>query len=1223
MNSQLKVKKRKQEGDLAHEYRPLWNMVDKDDNIVDFKTTEISMDLNHPADMEIQPSYDGTANIIINDDLNPPRIVNTRWSKLEDNRYKIINRNQLQQTNLYEQGKVDSQTRLFRNVNMIPKIGLNRVNYYGQLKGGNYTFYVKFADNDYNKTDIVCESGIISIYKGTFSDVPSISGTLSDERTDKAIQLTISNIDTSFSRVYLYYTRDTSDMRGFRISETCMVTKPYEIKSNTLTISLNGFEEVETINDEEINIKYNLVTAVKTQTQVQNMLFFGNVQGVNINYKDLQNISLYINVGLRKTASNESLGYVDHNYKGLYNNDINQNEYYNPLNIYYKLGYWPGEIYRLGIVYQMADDSLSPVFNLRGHKFNKAAKYENGQWRDEEFNYSSSSPYAELMNKDDPDKPVMNYIPTDEFILEDAYLDNTKGVFRNPDDFSVVQHDGERGVYPLYYEISLNDDVREQLRINGVKGFFIVRQKRIPITLAQGLSIGTDKISFTPMLYDDQQINPTSNVAKGYIGESFISSPKSMTGERSIGSGLMLTTDYLSRRITTDYKQSSGLLSLDACVNPSLQSVLDGTQYTFQPVWKANVGRDNRRYYLGKYLPVDTSYFQKTSAVYVNSDVPLKYVNGIGFSTRAGMAEDVKGVAFFGQRDYAKITNKLIRGVFCPFVGLTGALQDNHIYNLRIQNYSSVFEKEYFQIRTNDNSSFFAVTDRYELSNPQPIKVYRGDCFTNTVTLRLQRNFVDSDTPVNENIVKPDTWKENYKGYMETTAEDWLNINRSDVNAVPMGTWVTFKCLSNYNLGLRSVDSTNTDEMAIMGSARDFFPHSSTSVSTGKKMEESWLYNDGYSASVGHKRNLAAPDVPYIKDLFDNRIMFSNVQVDDDFRNAYRIFQGLSFKDIDRQYGAIVKLIPWGVNLFCVFEHGLALIPINEKALMATATGQSIHMYGAGVIQNQVSLITPDFGSIWPESVIRTPVGIYGVDTYAKKIWRFSDKGGLELLSDTKIQRYLNDNIKLAEKDKYPVVALKNIKSHFNNYKGDVMFTFYNDDEGSEWNLCFNERLDKWITRYSWTPLYSENINNVFYSLDKKRAEVLSYIYGNRNTNVGLNIENNQITPHSDFDTSFTMKGYDFFKRFEFKINSVRSSYLEEDPSNFVNVTFMFEDRIRVVKVRKGLDIVLPDPETFGFVVPEGYVFDGWLLNGSITTEIVTHVDITLIGKLSPILETI
>jgi hypothetical protein len=49
-----------------------------------------------------------------------------------------------------------------------------------------------------------------------------------------------------------------------------------------------------------------------------------------------------------------------------------------------------------------------------------------------------------------------------------------------------------------------------------------------------------------------------------------------------------------------------------------------------------------------------------------------------------------------------------------------------------------------------------------------------------------------------------------------------------------------------------------------------------------------------------------------------------------------------------------------------------------------------------------------------------------------------------------KIQRFLNDNIKLNESDKYPIIALKNVKSHYNNYKGDVMFTFYNFAEGKE-----------------------------------------------------------------------------------------------------------------------------------------------------------------------------
>jgi len=112
----------------------------------------------------------------------------------------------------------------------------------------------------------------------------------------------------------------------------------------------------------------------------------------------------------------------------------------------------------------------------------------------------------------------------------------------------------------------------------------------------------------------------------------------------------------------------------------------------------------------------------------------------------------------------------------------------------------------------------------------------------------------------------------------------------------------------------------------------------------------------------------------------------------------------------------------------------------------------------------------------------------------------------MEILSDMVIQQFLNNNIKLGEADKYPTVAVKNVKTHYNNYKGDVIFTFYNVDEDTEWPICYNERMKKWITRYSWIPLYSANIDNIFYSLDQKRAKILANFANNRTSNFGLNI---------------------------------------------------------------------------------------------------------------------
>lgn len=139
---------------------------------------------------------------------------------------------------------------------------------------------------------------------------------------------------------------------------------------------------------------------------------------------------------------------------------------------------------------------------------------------------------------------------------------------------------------------------------------------------------------------------------------------------------------------------------------------------------------------------------------------------------------------------------------------------------------------------------------------------------------------------------------------------DYSKINRADVNTVPLGMWVTFKCLSTYNLGLRAPDRSHTDEYALMGTPRTFYPYEGVYVNPCYKPEETWLLNQGYGASVGQKIAFPAPDVPYIKELFDNRIMFSDVQTFGGFENSYRIFKSLDYQDIERQYGAIVKLVP-------------------------------------------------------------------------------------------------------------------------------------------------------------------------------------------------------------------------------------------------------------------------------------------------------------------------
>jgi len=89
------------------------------------------------------------------------------------------------------------------------------------------------------------------------------------------------------------------------------------------------------------------------------MLFLGNVHKPDIPYKELADLSLHFLPFLKQ--ENYQVDMDERYIISTYNKG-----YYDPKFIYDKTGYWGEEIYRLGVVYIMPNDELSPVFNIRG-----------------------------------------------------------------------------------------------------------------------------------------------------------------------------------------------------------------------------------------------------------------------------------------------------------------------------------------------------------------------------------------------------------------------------------------------------------------------------------------------------------------------------------------------------------------------------------------------------------------------------------------------------------------------------------------------------------------------------------------------------------------------------------------------------------------------------------------------------------------------------------------
>lgn len=1077
-------------GNIVYEYNPLRNYRLSSDtvingelveagSIVDLDTDGFNFSLNNPLEIDAQSSYDGSVNLIFNDNRNIPRLVNSRFSVLQNNTYEVVDRIGNNDTNLYDSEQFDLDTSLYKRVNTIPTITFNSVLPSGNLKVGNYVIYIKYADADGNETDFVGESGIISCFIGGDRDPFSIDGGFRDQLASKSISLTVSDIDSSYDYIKVYYTRSTSDVDSNRVVTAHEIDRKFPVRNTSCNVIITGSEETKDIPVSDINIQYSIIDKAKSQTVCQNMLFLGNSCKPDMMYKDLSDISLRLLPYLIESDSERFIGKTSYDYSDLSDQSYSH-EYYNTLNIYNKVGYWNEEIYRFGVVYIMKDGSLSPVYNIRGK--NGIPKFEELQ---------SAYLQSDLWKYENNEK-VRNYIPIDESTFDvsgTSYLENAKGVLRiNTDSDS-------RKVYGI--GIAIPTEVSEYLN-TLVQGLFIVRQKRIPTILAQAYVMPRDLEAEVPLI----------NYGGSYIAERFLDNNRK------------LNESYLPRLYTiSDMARVNRSAKVAICPEYDVRQsyfnhLFTGTEYV---VRKADIqpsmttlSRDiynDRHYYVDNYYGRREEQFSRAKIIGVGDNVPIAAVEDYNFRGRAGEAEEGFRFRYIESKNKEKEATNLIRGAYSPYLGIIGdQVTIGSIINIYIPGYSEAQMSTYFNTRYEDNSPYYSVSSRLSLANidsllslqkaggdlyTYTVPCYRGDCYICNFTHRLNRNFQDPSAPTNDEVVDENTWKDNYD--TENT-ENNAKINRGDVNAIQLGSWITFKVCSSYNLSIRSLDPSYPTEEGLTGLKRGFYPLQELSPAGATKIPESSVINGGYSSTTSEKQAFTLPDVPYIKNRFDTRIMYSDISVGDAFKNGFRVFQMTHYRDYPRTYGGIMKMIELFGNILCIFEHGIALIPVNERAVAGEGSGGNVFINTSNVLPENPKMLSDTYGTQWPESVVQTPYFVYGVDTVGKKIWR-TNGDQFEIISDFKIQEFLNENITLSEREMTPIIGVRNVKGHYNAFKQDVMFTFYDDLYGFEekvWNVCYNEVMQKFITFYSWVPSYSANIDNIHFSFNRDTSKWIS-----------------------------------------------------------------------------------------------------------------------------------
>lgn len=1311
--------------------------------LVDFITDEFKLSLDHPVHIVPQYSYDGSVNLIINDGINIPRLINSRFSATGKNTYEIVDRKGSNDTNIYDQGEqFDIDTSLYKIVDNIPKITFLGTTSGGNLKIGNYHFYFKLADADGNETDFIAESGLVSVFVGEGSYGSVHTGT-KNENSTKQVEFNITNIDAAYDYIIVYFSRSTAEFGYNEVTEYVKINKKYN-KTNS-KIVITGFEDFEDVTVQDINLHYNLVDSVQTSAVCQNMLFMGNVKKQNIPYEELQDLSLRI---LPFLGNEEYDPEIDQDYVS----GNPKESYINSKFIYNKTGYWPNELYRFGIVYIMPNGQLSPVFNVRGGIGIGKANYG----------------FSDIPLKENNERYYIKYNESTNLLAESAtnfiQLDrdaggNYKDECKIGTDISVLPYENVKGVCSFdpylrasnkadiyYVKFYIPHDVKNALK-NHIKGYFFVRQPRIPLVLAQGVTLGIDKESRTPTIptaggvltrlqntlssthVETDNINGLNYISEGFlkrysftfkkkssslwgkigkimgvaalvvggIAASLVTGGSSLLGSialvgtitgavgTTVGAvaigmiaaaaagvaagavtGLIASTQELgqavarigekkklngkatkapsgykivetedSRTLSENFEdriiikdESKNQVQCIICPDYSLNQayynqIFTGNEHLVETDFRQSLTveafsresyftNDNRHFYIDQYTNITSKNSTRAKVIAVPDNIVCTGIDNILYRSRAGEAEEAWRYKCIGEEivstsddSYQKINTDIVRGSFSPYLAFTNnTIGPAKIVNIFIPGYDSSNLSEYIEIRMNDNSVYNAITDRIDINDydsyivgnlynaPYFEKAYRGDCYLCQYTQRINRNFNDPTAPYNDEFVDVNTWKDNYD---PNNAEKYSLINSGDVNAVPLGMWVTFQLRSSNNLNIRTLDNSNVDETAMTGHPSGYYPVQPMSVEGVYKKAESQIYNKGFRRSLSERWNFELPDVPHIKNWFGTRIMYSDIHINDGFKNGFRVFQGTNYRDYTREYGEIVKLVPFESSLLCVFEHGIALIPVNERAVAGQGAGGNVYINTSNVLPENPKIISDNFGSQWPESVLKipgrtgdSPQYVYGVDTVAKKIWR-TDGTSLECISDFKVQEFLNKNITLGERELTPIVGVRNVKTHYNAYKRDVMFTFYDNTYGFEekvWNLCWNELLQKFITFYSWVPSYMENINNVPFSFNRETSKWMAKLGTSHTENSfadGITLSNVITRDKIDKVNDYAVDNFDFDFTYVDQVgNEVTKTYTvsTEEPTE-ESEKEEYGARAKFIGVLSLSNRVLPDNQLF------------------------------------------
>lgn len=217
-----------------------------------------------------------------------------------------------------------------------------------------------------------------------------------------------------------------------------------------------------------------------------------------------------------------------------------------------------------------------------------------------------------------------------------------------------------------------------------------------------------------------------------------------------------------------------------------------------------------------------------------------------------------------------------------------------------------------------------------------------------------------------------------------------------------------------------------------------------------------YKYNINLSKNNDQKIFVPKPQFSFEQNEFGSRVIYSDLKIYNSDVAGFDIFRVGNIYDIEEKFRPITKLALAGNNLYSIHEQGIVYLPTGEQQLEQTDAGTLAVRSGEVIGKHLV--VDSERGSQHPRSIIETGNVIYLADNRNKNVY---------VLSGQQLQSITKDNETIFRSMFGSKIDGKYLVGVYDSVKGEYWIANADPSAAAVHCHVFNEKLGAWVSNYS------------------------------------------------------------------------------------------------------------------------------------------------------------